>query len=343
MRRLLYFIVLLAGCSTSPADRVIVYCALDREFAVEILGEFGRRSGLQVVPHFDTEANKSVGLYEELIREASQPRCDVHWNNEILATIRLQRRGLLAPYKSPSAAAFPEPYCATDHTWHAFAARARVLLVNTELTPRSEWPTSILDLTKPRWRSQLAMAKPHFGTTATHAACMFAAWGKEKAEEFFRDLRANAVHIVPGNKQVAVGVGRGQFALGLTDTDDAIAEVEAGHPVAIVYLDKDAAAESGLGTLFIPNTLALVRGAPNPAGGRKLIDYLLSPEVEAKLARSASRQIPLSPAVKVELARGIETPGTVRSLAIDFDSAASLWTNVQRFLTVEFARTQRAS
>src|SRR5688572_32382192 len=112
--------------------RVIVYCALDREFAEPILAEFTNTTGLEVVKRYDTEANKSVGLYEDLIREAGRPRCDVHWNNEILATIRLQRHGVYAPYESPSAFPYPVQFKAADHTWTAFAARARVLLVNTK-------------------------------------------------------------------------------------------------------------------------------------------------------------------------------------------------------------------
>src|SRR5205085_3035459 len=124
----------LVGCGSSR-NRVVVYCALDREFAEPILKDFTQETGLEVVPRWDTEANKSVGLYEDLVRERDRPRCDVHWNNEILATIRLQRQGLLQPYESPSAQAFPAPFRAMDNTWTAFAARARVLLVNTRRLP----------------------------------------------------------------------------------------------------------------------------------------------------------------------------------------------------------------
>src|SRR5258706_9318167 len=108
-----------AGC-TSTRSRVVLYCAQDREFAEEILADFTQRFGLTVAPKFDTEADKSVSLYEELLREKKRPRCDVHWNNEILATIRLQRQGLLEPYDSPAARSYPDWTKALDHTWHAF-------------------------------------------------------------------------------------------------------------------------------------------------------------------------------------------------------------------------------
>src|SRR5207253_5761017 len=103
----------------------------------------------------------------ELIQEKDRPRCDVHWNNEILSTIRLQRQKLLEPYDSPSAAPFPASAKAKDHTWHAFAARARVLIVNTQLVKESDRPRSLLDLTDARWKGLAAIAKPQFGTSAT--------------------------------------------------------------------------------------------------------------------------------------------------------------------------------
>src|SRR5262245_21407581 len=107
------------GCNSSK-PRVVLYCAQDKEFADEAMADFTRRTGLQVAPKFGTEADKSVSLYEELVREAKRPRCDVHWNNEILSTLRLQRQGLLEPYNSPSAAPYPDFAKAKDHTWHAF-------------------------------------------------------------------------------------------------------------------------------------------------------------------------------------------------------------------------------
>jgi iron(III) transport system substrate-binding protein len=326
-----------AGCNRS-APRVVLYCAQDKEFAEHSLGEFTRRTGIEVLPRYDTEADKSVSLYVELVREAARPRCDVHWNNEILSTIRLQRQGLYEPYASPSAAPYPASAKAADNTWTAFAARARILLINTKLVPESERPRSLLDLTDAKWKGRVAMAKPQFGTTATQAACLFEVLGRDRARSFYLGLRDNGVHIVPGNKQVAEGVGRGQFAVGLTDTDDALEEIAAGSPVVIIFPDRDRPRVERLGTLFIPNTLAIIRGGPNPEGARKLVDYLLSAEVEKQLAESASHQIPLNPEVQAQLPEGMATPQIAKPMDVDFGKAADLWDEVQTFLIKEFAR-----
>jgi iron(III) transport system substrate-binding protein len=244
----------------------VVYCAHDREFSAEVLSDFEKQTGLKVIPKFDTEATKSVGLFQDLLSEAGKPRCDVFWNNEIINTVRLQKKGLLQPYASPAAAPYPAQYKAADDTWHAFAARARIILVNTDRVPSADRPKSLLDLTGPRWRGKVAIAKPQFGTTATEAACLFQVWGADKARQFYRDLSSNDVNIVAGNKQVAEGVGAGLYDAGLTDTDDALGEVRAGKPVALIFPDAAAPESSDRGTLFIPNTVALIRGCPNPEG-----------------------------------------------------------------------------
>jgi len=327
--------LLLPGCSHGP--EVTVYCAHDREFAEPMLEKFKQDTGIQVAVRYDSEANKAVGLYEELLREAPRPRCDVHWNNEILATIRLQQKGILAPYASPAAVPFPPRFKAKDHTWTAFAARARVLIVNTDKVKDDAMPQGLWDLTKPEWKGKIAMAKPLFGTSATQAACLFQVWGAAQAEDFYRKLHANGVELVAGNKQVAVGVGAGQYAAGLTDTDDAFAELDAGKPVRIIYPDADAAPDSKRGVLFIPNTVAMIKNCPHPEAAQKLIDFLLSPHVEAALANSESRQIPLNPELKIDLPKGLRTPQTVTPLPVDFAAAAETWSASQAFLVKEFA------
>lgn len=325
--------LVLAGCWTRSDHELVAYTALDAEFSGPVYAEFTRTSGIDVLPKFDTEATKTVGLAQAILAERRRPRCDLFWNNEILNTLRLQKQGLLEPYVSPHAGDFPAMYRSPDGLWYGFAARARVLIVNTERVPESERPRSIRDLADPKWKGQTAIAKPLFGTTATHAACLFAAWGDAKAQEFFRSLKANQVQILAGNKRVAMSVAAGQTAFGLTDTDDAVGELEKGAPVAIVYPDQE---PDGLGTLFIPNTIALVAGAPHAEQAKRLIDYLLSPEVEARLAAGPSAQIPLGS--HCEAKTRVATPQTVRPMQVDFQAAADRWEEAARFVSQEFSQ-----
>ena len=315
-----------------PAGTVVVYSALDREFAEPILLAYAKAAGVRVLSKFDVESTKTVGLTNLIAAEAARPRCDLFWNNEILNTLRLRRAGLLQPFHPASAAGYPASFRDREGTWYGFAARARILAVNTERVPEARRPRGLLDLLDPRWKGKVAIAKPLFGTTATHAACLFAAWGPEQARSFFQALKANGVQVLSGNKQVAQAVSEGTAAFGLTDTDDAMGECDAGRPLTLVYPDR---AAGELGTLFIPNTLAVVKGAPHAAEAEALASHLLSPAVETILARGPSAQIPLNPAVTAP--PRVETPKTVRAMTVDWNAAVARWDQTAAFLTGLFA------
>lgn len=332
-------VITLGGCTKSN-ERVVVYCAQDPEFAEAPFQEFERASGLHVVPKFDTEANKSVSLAAELQAERSAPRADLHWNNEILNTIRLSREGIYAPV-SDFQPEFGSEHISPSRTWFAFAARARVIIVNTQLVPEAERPKSLLGLTDTKWKGQVAMAKPQFGTTATQAAVLFEVLGVDAAKAFYKSLKANDVQLVAGNKQVAKGVSEGRFKLGMTDTDDAMVELNNGQPVAIIFPDATGhPSHPRFGTILIPNTLALVKGGPNPAGARKLLEYLYTPRMEDILARGGAFQIPLNKNAQATDALPAAMQPVLRAKAaqVNWDKAADLWDETQNFLREEFAR-----
>jgi iron(III) transport system substrate-binding protein len=311
---------------------VVVYSAQDPEFAKPILTAYAQETGVDVITKFDVESTKTVGLTVNLIQESPRPRCDVFWNNEILNTLRLREKGMLASWSPPNGADIPAEFKAKDGTWYGFAARARILIVNTELVPVSDRPKGLADLLDPRWKGKIAIAKPLFGTTATHATCLFAAWGDTKAKAFFSDLKKNEVQVLSGNKQVATAVGSGQALFGLTDTDDAMGEIDAGRPVTIIYPDRG---PNELGTLFIPNVLAIPKGAPHPKEAEALGNALLGPLIEGKLANGPSAQIPLNK--KTEVPARVETPRTVHAMPADFEAAAKIWDQVAAYLASEFA------
>ena len=322
----------LSGCRRNDDARTVyVYTAQDAEFARPIFHQFEERSRIRVLPKFDTESTKTVGLAQAIMAESNRPRCDVFWNNEILNTLRLEQKGLLESYRPPTAKLYPEMYRSPDGLWHGFAARARVLLVNKTLVADADRPKSIYAMLDDKWRGKIGMAKPLFGTTATHAACLFAYLGDQKAKDFFNQLSNNGVQILAGNKQVALSVAAGELALGLTDTDDAIGELERGAPVVIVYPDRE---PDQMGTLFIPNTLAIIKGCPHPQAARQLVDFLLTPEVEAALAAGPSAQIPLNEKAPADVR--VETPRSVKAMQVDFREAARRWDQAAAYLRERF-------
>lgn len=324
--------VLLAACGGGrPASEVVVYCSHDLLFSEPILKEFESASGIRVRIVGDTEAAKTTGLVNRLIQMKDRPEADVFWNNEVMNAVRLAQMGMLEPYRPAAAADIPAGHRDPADRWVGFGARARVILYNRNLVKPGEEPKSIFDLTKPAMKGRVAIAKPIFGTTATHAAALFVALGPEKARKFFGDLKENEVRVAAGNAMARNMVADGEIAVCLTDTDDANGAFLNGKPVEMVYPDAD-----GIGTLVIPNTVMLLKGAPHPAEAKKLVDFLASQEVEAKLARSESAQMPLRPGIEPHSARF--DPSKVRTMSVDWEAVAKIIPESTRFIQETFLR-----
>jgi len=283
--------VFISGCGKQqpPRRTVVVYTAHDRVLSEPILRLFEQRTGIAVHPVYDTEASKTTGLVGRLIARRDDPDCDVFWNNEIVQTIRLARMGLLARYVSEQARRFPAAWRDGQGRWTGFAARARLLIYNTDLVRNTAPPSGLRDFTDPKWRGAAAVARPFFGTTLTHAAVLHQAWGPQRLAHWCRAIRRNDVALCTGNATVRDLVAAGERSFGLTDTDDAHAAMLEGKPVAVAVPDAEA-----FGAVLIPNTVALVAGCPHGEEGRRLIDFLLSAEVERALAAGRAAQIPLA-------------------------------------------------
>lgn len=307
---------LVSGCGGEQHPRVVVYTALDEMFSRPILDSFEDETGIEVLAVYDTEASKTTGLVNRLLAEKSRPRADVFWNNEVAQTVHLKQEGVLESYFSPERGAYPESFRDDEGYWTGFAARARVLIYNTNLV--SVAPDTIEDLLDPAWRGKICIARPLFGTTATHGAALFAAWGPDRAKAFFDALLANEAAILPGNSTVRDLVARGEYAFGLTDTDDANGAVLDGFPVQWCFPDQ---AEDGLGTLLIPNTVALIARAPHREHATALIDFLLRVETENALAASRSLQIPLR--ADASPTESVPALGSIRTMQVSFEEIAA--------------------
>ena len=310
-----------AACSSGEPARdaqrtVTVYVSTDRVFSEPVLQEYQRRTGVRVNAVYDTEETKSTGLANRLLAEKARPQADVFWSNEPVRTLVLKSREVLAPYRSPSADGIPAALIDPDGYWTGFSARMRVIAYNTKTVTPADAPQSVFDLADPRWKGQVAMADPRFGSTSFHVAALYAVAGDEKMDDFFRRLEANDVRIVDGNSVVRDLVARGEVKVGLTDTDDVNVALENGQPIAMVLPDR-----GGLGVPVMPNMVSLIANAPHPEEARKLIDYLLSADVERQLAQSDAVQIPLHAGVQGP--KNIPAIDTFKPMTLDYTKAAA--------------------
>jgi len=306
-------------------NEVVIYTSEDKIFSEPILQQFEKKTGIKVRAIFDTEETKSTGLINRLIAEKDNPQADIFWSSDPARPALLDIKGMTTSYISTASTDIPAIYKDPEGHWTGFSARARIILYNTNLLSIDEKPLSIFDLTKPVWRGQVAIANPLFGTTAIHIAALFIALGDEKAKKFMNDLKANGVKIVSSNSEVKRLVARGEVKAGITDTDDANVAVREGSAVKIVYPD-----ESGMGTLIMPNMVCLIKNSPNQENGKKLIDFLLSREVEKSLAWAPCAQMPLR--YDVRTPAEVYTINAIKGISVDYHDVAKKLEEIQEFL-----------
>jgi len=242
---------------------LIIYTSQDQQFGEPILAAFTKQTGIKVRAVYDSEAVKTVALANRLLAETNHPRCDVWWSNEALRTWQLAARGV---FESNSIA--------------EFGYRSRRLVINTNKLALNAAPRSLLELTNAQWRGKVALAYPMFGTTSAQFIALRRHWGAGGWEQWCRALAANEPFLVDGNSVVVRLVGRGEAIVGLTDFDDIAAGQREGLPIAGLPLSAE--------SLLIPNSVAIVRGAPNPEHARRLHEFLRSEAVVSQLIAASA-------------------------------------------------------
>jgi iron(III) transport system substrate-binding protein len=325
----------LASCGgeSGAPEEVVVYASVDQNVAEPVLERFEEETGIPVRAVYDVEAAKTTGLVNRLLAERDRPQADVWWSGEFAQTVTLAEAGVFVPYDSPSADDLPESLRPADDLWTPFGGRARVFIVNTDRLQPEEYPESIWDMVDPGVDgAEVAIAYPVFGTAATHAAALYAALGEERAREMFRDMAASGVRVVDGNAVVRDLVADGRLAFGLTDTDDACGAIERGAPVALVFPDQG---PGEIGTLVVPNTVALVRGGEGEASATALIDYLLRPETTADLVEAGWLHVPLR---DVEVTPPCVDASHVRAMDVDLATVAAQVERVKAEMAEIFVR-----
>jgi iron(III) transport system substrate-binding protein len=242
---------------------VVIYTSQDQQFAEPILNEFAKQTGIKVRAVYDSEAVKTVGLAQRLIAEAKHPQCDLWWSNESLRTQQLARRGIL-----------------DSNSIVQFGFRSRRMVINTNKLALAAAPKSLVELTNVQWRGKVALAYPMFGTTSAQFIALRKHWGAEKWEQWCRALAANKPFLVDGNSVVVRLIGRGEAAVGLTDFDDIAAGQREGLPIVALPLSEE--------SLLIPNSVAVVHGAPHAADAKGLLQHITSDAILARLVEASA-------------------------------------------------------
>src|SRR5687768_7756300 len=171
-----------------------------------------------------------------------------------------------------------------------FVADAQsTFFVNRDVVPEAEL-RSDLDLLDPRWKGKIALMDPRGGAGQGRLTVMLAARG----EDYVRDLLTKQDVVVTGNnRQLAEWIVRGQYPIGV-GVSDALKEFQLqGLGLNVKRLEEGPVSMSpGFGGI------QLLSRAPHPNAAKLFINWLLTPEVQTRVAQTVgvnSRRVDVPP------------------------------------------------
>jgi iron(III) transport system substrate-binding protein len=263
--------------------------------------------GIKMV--FLTGSNSQLGA--KLLEERNNPRADIFINTDNIAMSALAAEGLFDDNESAAVKSVPQEYRAADGTWVGLTLRPRVIMYNTNLVKPEELPTSVFDLTDPKWKGQVGAADSTNGSMQAQIVAVRALLGESKAEEWVRGLVANDTQFFGGHTDVRKAVGAGELKLGLVNHYYYHLSKAEGAPVGIVYPDQS---DGQMGLLVNSTNAAVIEGAQHEDTAEKFVDFLLSPEGQELFAK-LNYEYPVVP--DVPLAEGVEPLDHYRLANID--------------------------
>lgn len=275
---------------------VTIYTAHKSSIVDTLLPIFEQETGLKA----EVVKLGSGDIMKRVQAEAGAPAADVIWS--ISGSSLTELASLLEPYTPPEFDKI-DPQFVKDPAWTPYTAVVYVLAVNTDLQPLDTAPKTWAELADPKWKGQIASARADgSGSAMQQLTTVLTVFGDQGWDKY-KEIAANFV-FADSSGAVPRFVADGETSMGLTLEDNALEYVQGGAPIAIVHLAD--------GTAATPDGVALVKGGPNPEGGKKFIDWAMSKSTQEKLAMDIGRR-----SVRVDVAGPAGTPNLADLTLVD--------------------------
>ena len=275
------------------ADTLNVYSIWPENWARPMFEEFEKATGIKV----NFVRFSSGEALARVIAEKNNPRVDVLFGGPVETFAAGINEGLFEPYKPPSFASLPTRFRHPDGQWIAIADDPLVFMSNDKFIKENalKAPASWNDLLAPAYKNMLQMADARTsGTAVTRIFSVLEVNGRDenKAFDYMKKLRPNVQLYTKSGGGGTLPVGLGQAGAGIFFIVDALDTKAKGYEVTISF------PQEGIGTAA--EGIALIKGAKNPALGKKLIDWATSPAMQGLFAKYKINFVPAHPDVALE-------------------------------------------
>ena len=276
--------VLLAGCAgpepqpqpaqpAAPSGPLTIYSGRSEALVGPLLEELEAAVGTDVEVRYGSTGEMSA----QLLEEGQGSPADVFFGQDAGALGALAAAGMLAPLSADVVAPLPEPYRATDSTWVATSARARVVAYSPERVTEAELPRSVDDLLAPRWTGRLGYA-PSNASWQSFVTGLRLVRGEDSARQWLQAFAAQQPQRFDGNAPILDAVAAGTIDAGLVNhyyLFQKTKEVDpATYPVRNHFVPNDP-----LGLINVAGA-GVVAATDNSEAAQRAVAFLLSPRAQ---------------------------------------------------------------
>lgn len=270
---LVLVLMLVLSCAALAEGKLVLYYSHAAEWSDPIIEGFEKAYDVTV-------ERVSLGTGECLARiqsEKANPQADIVWGGVVESYIPVA--DLLESYESTQIPYLYEGVYDTENfKWYAFDLEPMVMVYNPNDVETV--PTGWKDLLNEEFTGKIATADPVKSSSAF--ACVQAiigAYGQKdgKGFEFLEKMIENLDGIVlSSSSSVYKGTADGEYAIGLTYEEAALRYRSEGASIEVVYPEE--------GTNIFMSPVTIVKNGPNTENAKLFVDYVLSADVQAKLA-----------------------------------------------------------
>jgi iron(III) transport system substrate-binding protein len=265
------------GGSAAESDGVLtIYSGRNEELVAPLIEQLEAAVGGTVEVRYGSTGEMAA----QLLEEGADSPADLFFAQDAGALGAVSGAGLLAPLPADVLEPALEAYRATDSTWVATSARARVVAYNTDLVPVADLPTSLDALLDPRWAGQIGFA-PSNASWLSFVTGLRLLRGEDGAREWLTAFAATNPQTFEGNGNVVDAVAAGTVQLGLVNhyyLYQDLAEVDAAtYPVRNHFVANDP-----LGLVNVAG-VGVTAAADDPETALEAVRFLLSAEAQQYL------------------------------------------------------------
>lgn len=297
MRRTILFAALAASLALSTAARadITVYSAGPANLINALSAGFTKATGIKANV-FQGTTGQVMGRIEA---EASNPVVDVLISASWDTATDFDKRGWLVAYESPNAKTVPDAFKLKTAVAQGISALAIAWNPKSGTPKPAEWT----DLAKPVYKDLVVMPDP------TQSGASFELVAAEQAEhgwKLFEDLKANGAVVGGANAAALNPVLQGAKAAVFGGVDYlAFAAAKKGESIEVIF--------PASGTIVAPRPMMILNWSKQQDEAKKFIDYVLSEEGQAAVAK-----VNLIPA-RTDIAAGRPLIKDLKVMTIDAD------------------------